>query len=174
MTALPYQATIHIASLEALSRFAQALAPFLGPSDVVTLDGTLGTGKTTFSQRLGQALGLQEPITSPTFVLMHEYRTGPFPVVHADLYRLGPEQAHSLEEELSWVIDSGKALLLVEWATYGDFLAPLTTVSLSIERLESPHDDLLDERALLAEPPRLISLAANRPLPPSLQGNVTF
>ncbi len=51
------------------------LAGLLRPGDTVLLGGDLGAGKTTFVQGLAAALGVGEPVTSPTFVLVHSYRT---------------------------------------------------------------------------------------------------
>lgn len=152
MDTLPYQSRFSISSLKALENFAFQLARFVQPGDGVALDGPLGAGKTTLSQKLTQALGVQEQASSPTFVLMHEYGTGPFPVVHVDLYRLGEERAGSLAEELFSIADEGRSLLLIEWAKYGPFLAEILTVRLCIE----PDSDNPDARH--------IEIAANRPL----------
>jgi len=73
---------------------AQQLADVLPPNTVLALHGDLGAGKTTFVAALGQALGVQEPITSPTFTLMHIYR-GRYQLIHIDAYRLHEESALS-------------------------------------------------------------------------------
>lgn len=67
-------------------RVAQALRP----GDLVVLSGPLGAGKTTFTQGVGEALGVRGRVTSPTFVLAREHRAGPpgVPLVHVDVYRL--------------------------------------------------------------------------------------
>lgn len=152
MDTLSYHTRFSISSLKTLECFAIQLSDFLKPGDTVALDGPLGAGKTTLSQKLTHALGVQEQASSPTFVLMHEYTTGPFPVVHVDLYRLGEERADSLAEELFSIADAGNALLLVEWAKYGQFLSEILTVSIAI-RPDSDHPET-----------RLIEIAANRPL----------
>lgn len=121
-----------VASLAELAGFARALAAALQPGDLVALDGDLGAGKTTLVQHLGQALGLRETIGSPTFVLMNEYHSGPFPVAHVDLYRLGPERSAGFASELYALLDEGRALVLVEWACYGDFLQDDVTVGIRI------------------------------------------
>jgi len=70
-------------------RVARALAKVIRPSDLVVLDGQLGSGKTFLVRALSRALGLPERIrvTSPTFSLVHEIATQPR-ILHADLYRL--------------------------------------------------------------------------------------
>lgn len=69
------------------------LAERLAPGDVVVVTGELGAGKTTFVRGACRALGVSEPVTSPTFTIGHLYH-GRVEVAHLDLYRLG-----SLEDE---------------------------------------------------------------------------
>jgi len=152
MSPLPHQSQHPIASLPELSRLAEALAAALRPGDLVALDGNLGAGKTTLVQQLGQALGLQETVSSPTFVLMNEYLSGPFPVAHVDLYRLGPERSAGFANDLYAILDEGRTLVLVEWASYGEFLQRDVTVSVQIDY------DTDDPTA------RMIRVEANRPL----------
>lgn len=152
MNPLPYQVTLSISSVQALSQLAANLAVDLQPGDVLALDGPLGAGKTTFCQQLGKALGIQEPVASPTFVLIHEYHTGRMPLAHADLYRLGEDKADTLADELISIADEGRAIILVEWACYGSFMAELTTVSIALEY------DANDSNA------RKAVISSNRPL----------
>jgi tRNA threonylcarbamoyladenosine biosynthesis protein TsaE len=155
MATLTYQFCLSISSLKTLERFAVQLVSFLEPGDVVALNGPLGAGKTTLTQKIGQALNIQEPLNSPTFVLMNEYESGLYPLVHLDLYRLGEQNAPSFAEELYAIVEEGRSLVLVEWAKYAPFLDDLLTVSLSIlpgEDTDSPEF-------------RLIEISANRPLP---------
>jgi tRNA threonylcarbamoyladenosine biosynthesis protein TsaE len=93
---------------------ARRLAPELVAGDLLILTGGLGAGKTFFTRALCYALGLDEdePVTSPTFTLAHEYPTTPS-LVHADLYRLGDE-----DEVFELGLDTARAdgsLLVVEW-----------------------------------------------------------
>ncbi len=96
-----------------------ALAPVLLPGDVLSLGGDLGAGKTTFVQGLGTALGVRGRITSPSFMIVHEY-VARYPIIHVDVYRL---------DSFQQVLDLGfeelmepEAVLIVEW---GDAVAPL-------------------------------------------------
>ena len=66
-----------------------ALAGLVGPGDLVVLVGPLGAGKTALTQGIGAALGVREPVTSPTFVIARVHRGGRLPLVHVDAYRLG-------------------------------------------------------------------------------------
>jgi tRNA threonylcarbamoyladenosine biosynthesis protein TsaE len=64
------------------------LAEQLDPDDVVVVSGEVGTGKTTLIRGACRALGIDGPITSPTFTIGHRYAGGRLPVSHLDLYRL--------------------------------------------------------------------------------------
>lgn len=89
------------------------LAERLGPGDVVVVSGEVGVGKTTFIRGACQALGVEGPITSPTFTIGHRYEGGRLPVSHLDLYRLG-----TLEDEDPALLDdylSPGAISFVEW-----------------------------------------------------------
>ena len=91
---------------EALGRASSA--PLL-----ITLTGELGVGKTTLAQAICRGYGVEDDITSPTYALIHEYRSAKSPVFHVDLYRLdSPDQLTNL----GWdEIVSSRALVLVEW-----------------------------------------------------------
>lgn len=92
---------------------ARNLAGRLRPGDVVTLEGDLGAGKTTFTQGVATGLGIKEPIDSPTFTLIKEYHEGRLPLYHMDVYRI-----ESPEEELGWdEYFYGEGVTFVEWAS---------------------------------------------------------
>jgi len=83
------------------------------PGDVIVLVGDLGAGKTTFVQGMGRALGVREPITSPTFVIsrVHEGERG-MRLIHIDAYRIA--SGHELDDlDLDVELESGIAV--VEW-----------------------------------------------------------
>ncbi|GAB3841389.1 tRNA (adenosine(37)-N6)-threonylcarbamoyltransferase complex ATPase subunit type 1 TsaE [Nesterenkonia populi] len=85
--------------LEATESFARALAAQLAPGDLLVLTGGLGAGKTTFTQSLGESLGVEGPVTSPTFVLARVHTSlgeGP-DLVHVDAYRTDAEGLESLD-----------------------------------------------------------------------------
>ena len=92
---------------------ASVVAGLLRPRDTVLLVGGLGAGKTAFVQELCAALGATEPVTSPTFNLVHHHSAGALEVCHVDLYRL--ERTAELDDiGLDDMQDAG-AVLVVEW-----------------------------------------------------------
>ncbi len=98
----------------ATSQLMADLALLIGPGDVITLSGDLGAGKTAAARSLIRYLAGDEEleVPSPTFTLVQGYELPPFPVLHADLYRV--EDVSELEEiGLSPLPDA--TLLLIEW-----------------------------------------------------------
>ena len=116
MSAPPAGAVV-LADGAATAAAGAALAPLLGPGDVILLAGDLGAGKTTLVQAVVAALGSPTPAASPTFALVHEYRIGALavPVWHCDLYRI--DDARELRElGLDELIDDGGGVVLIEWS----------------------------------------------------------
>ncbi|MCB1545834.1 MAG: tRNA (adenosine(37)-N6)-threonylcarbamoyltransferase complex ATPase subunit type 1 TsaE, partial [Rhodoblastus sp.] len=94
---------------------AERIARLVGAGDLVTLSGDLGVGKTAFARALIRSM-TGEPdldVPSPTFTLMQVYEGADFPIVHADLYRIGNPSELT---ELGWDEATESALVLVEWA----------------------------------------------------------
>ena len=93
------------ASAQETEALAAGLAATLRPGDVVLVSGELGAGKTTFVRGACRALGVQVPVTSPTFTIARRYEDGRVPVSHLDLFRLaeglGDEEPELLDEELA-------------------------------------------------------------------------
>lgn len=81
---------------------------------LVLLEGDLGAGKTQITKWIVQALGGQDPVTSPTFGIHHRYQTPAGFVDHVDLYRL--ESAEDLESTGFWDLFNSSDFILVEWA----------------------------------------------------------
>jgi tRNA threonylcarbamoyladenosine biosynthesis protein TsaE len=93
------------------------VAARLRPGDVVVLSGEVGAGKTTLIRGACRALGIEEPVTSPTFTIGQRYGGGRMPVSHLDLYRLG-----SLEGEDPALLDDylgADGVAFVEWPAVG-------------------------------------------------------
>lgn len=127
-----------------------ALSNLLEPGDVVLLAGELGTGKTELAKGIGEGLGVQEPLVSPTFTIAREY-DGRLPLVHADLYRLerGDDGAVLGKEVLDLGLEEcDDGVTVVEW---GDAAAALIGHGDYLEvRLERGDED--DERVITLVP----------------------
>jgi tRNA threonylcarbamoyladenosine biosynthesis protein TsaE len=126
---------LRVSSLEGTRAVAAALAGLTREGDVILLAGDLGSGKTSFAQGFGWALGVTEPITSPTFTLVHSYDTGGATLHHADLYRL--DQLSEVADLALGELAEDHGIVLVEWgdvaeSTFGDHL---------VVRLESVDGD---------------------------------
>lgn len=103
------------AETESLGR---ELASTLVDGDLVLVRGELGAGKTTLVRGAARALGVEDPVTSPTFSIGHRYRTGDLTVSHLDLYRLtglGAEDPDLLADYLG----PGR-IAFVEWPPDGE------------------------------------------------------
>ncbi len=87
------------------------LAGLVRPGDVLVLSGELGCGKTLFTSGLAEGLGVEDRVTSPSFVLVKRY-DGFIPLIHADVYRLG-SMAEFDDLDLDEQLDDG--VLVVEW-----------------------------------------------------------
>ena len=100
---------------------AQAIAKLVRASDMIILIGEMGSGKTTFSQHFAHALGVTEPVTSPTFNLLHNYSGSRLKLHHADLYRL--ERTGELDDLGLTDLQEAGGVMLVEWGdVVGDAL----------------------------------------------------
>jgi len=98
----------------------------------VTLLGDIGAGKTAFCRYLIQYLGTENDVTSPSFVILNEYKTKSLPVYHFDLYRLENQGVQSITDELR-EYSKENILTLVEWAEFGLDELPLEHLTIKIE-----------------------------------------
>ena len=99
---------------------------------VITLVGDLGVGKTVFTKGLARGLGITEPVSSPTFTIVQEYREGRLPLYHFDVYRIG--DLEEMEEIGYEDYFYGDGVCLVEWANVIEELIPEHAVSVVIEK----------------------------------------
>ncbi len=111
------------------------LAGLLWAGDVVLIDGELGAGKTTFVAGLAEGLGVDEPITSPTFILMRTY-PGLLPLTHADVYRL---ETMAEIEDLELTEASAEGVLAVEWGTAIEQWMPANHLVVSLRIEDGEH-----------------------------------
>ncbi|MGM0855184.1 MAG: tRNA (adenosine(37)-N6)-threonylcarbamoyltransferase complex ATPase subunit type 1 TsaE [Bacillota bacterium] len=116
-------------SPEETGQFAEKLAANLNPGAVLTLEGDLGAGKTTFTKGLAKGLGVTKTVNSPTFTIIKEYR-GRLPLYHMDVYRLDD----SFEDLGFDEYFEGEGVTVVEWAHLIQDQLPEELLSLSIYR----------------------------------------
>ncbi|MFN2544209.1 MAG: tRNA (adenosine(37)-N6)-threonylcarbamoyltransferase complex ATPase subunit type 1 TsaE [Actinomycetota bacterium] len=121
---------------QTMQDLAASVASLLGGGDVVVLTGDLGAGKTTFVKGAAPALGVDEPVSSPTFTLVRRYR-GTRPVHHVDVYRLDRIQ-DVLDLGLEDLFDS-EGVTFVEWGDVIEGLLP--DAYLEVELWTRPEDD---------------------------------
>jgi tRNA threonylcarbamoyladenosine biosynthesis protein TsaE len=126
---------IATASAEETEAVAARLAGRLRVGDVVTISGELGTGKTTFVRGAGRALGVTQPVTSPTFTIGHRYE-GHVDVSHLDLFRfsgLSPAEWGDLEPYFE------DAIVFVEWPEAGADALPPARIAVRLEHAGGDH-----------------------------------
>jgi tRNA threonylcarbamoyladenosine biosynthesis protein TsaE len=117
--------------------FARRFAKKLKPGSVISLEGTLGSGKTTFIKGMAVGLGLHDPneVKSPSFVLLHVYPTR-YPLYHFDLYRLETlSELHDIG--LEEFINNPHAISCIEW---GEKAAPFLSPAACYVRLRIIDD----------------------------------
>lgn len=109
---------------------AAAFAAELKSGAVLALHGELGSGKTCFVQGLARALGVRQPVTSPTFTIVNEY-SGRCPLVHIDLYRISdPQELLSIDFE-NYLDTEG--IVVIEWAERAGNWLPGNTMHIYFE-----------------------------------------
>ena len=143
-------------SVDDTRALAAEIAALARPGDLLVLAGDLGTGKTAFAQGFAKGLGVEEPVTSPAFILVRTYE-GRIPMIHMDVYRL--EQMQELVDlGISELLDAG-GVTLVEW---GDAVTPGLPSDFLEVRLEAdgaPDDRVLTIRSVgRSWPPRATAL----------------
>ncbi|SEI13109.1 tRNA threonylcarbamoyladenosine biosynthesis protein TsaE [Halobacillus karajensis] len=118
-------------SVEETQRVAEQLGERLRPGDVLTLEGDLGAGKTTFTKGLGKGLGVKRTINSPTFTIMKEYQ-GRVPFYHMDVYRL-----EDSDEDLGFdEYFDGDGVTVVEWAQFIEEFLPKERLDITIRYMD--------------------------------------
>ncbi len=142
-------------SLAATHAIAATIAGCCRPGDVVVLAGEMGAGKTAFAQGFGKALGVDDPITSPTFTLVQSYATPLGQFHHADVYRL--EQLNEVADLALGELAEFRGIVLVEW---GDVVSAALGEHLEV-RLELVDDS--DASAAADDARRVTITPSGRP-----------
>lgn len=107
--------------------------------EIYTLDGDLGVGKTIFTKGVAAGLGIEEPVSSPTFTIVQIYEEGRMPFYHFDVYRIGdPEEMEEIGYEDYFF---GEGVCMIEWANLIEELLPEHVIRVKIEKdLEKGFD----------------------------------
>jgi len=106
---------------------AKRLALLLKAGDVITLEGDLGAGKTTFTKGLAQGLGIKRTVSSPTFTIVKEY-SGELPLYHMDVYRL-----ENSDEDIGFdEYFHGNGITVIEWAQFIEDYLPKNLLNINI------------------------------------------
>ena len=119
-------------SREETFEYAKALGEKAEPGQVYCLSGDLGVGKTVFAQGFGAGLGINEPMSSPTFTILQEYNEGRLPLYHYDVYRVG--DIDEMEETGFYEYAGGEGVTLIEWAELIEEIIPETAVWITIKK----------------------------------------
>ena len=131
--------------VEQTRSIAGRIAGLVRPGDLILLSGDLGAGKTAFVQGFGRALGVEDPITSPTFTLAQRYE-GTMVVNHLDVYRLGHID-EVLDLALPELLDE-RSVTVIEW---GDAIAgalPADYLEVQLRLGHGPNDRVIALRAV--------------------------
>lgn len=109
---------IQLPDTAATKKLGRQLGELLPAGSNILLEGELGAGKTTLVQGIGEGLGIDEPIVSPTFTLVNEYLEGRLPLYHLDLYRLQPQEIAPLYLATYWEgSEVIPGITAIEWAS---------------------------------------------------------
>jgi tRNA threonylcarbamoyladenosine biosynthesis protein TsaE len=127
-----------------LRHWGRDLGASVHPPLVIALTGELGVGKTTLAQSICQGYGVSEPVTSPTYALVHRYEADKSPVYHVDLYRLDNEAQLT---NIGWDdVIAERALVIVEWPERAGSRMPPDHLHIDLEYAAGDPD----RRVLLA------------------------
>lgn len=124
-------------SPEETRRLGAQLGAVVTAGDVILLNGTLGAGKTHFTQGIAQGLGITGAVRSPTFTLINEHDEGRVPLYHIDLYRTEGNAdlvTIGLEDYFE-----GDGVVVIEWSAKGGAWIPADALQITITPLDDIH-----------------------------------
>ncbi len=121
---------LEIHSLQETIDFANQMASLCQNKQIViTLDGDLGAGKTTWTKSFGKALGVKQVINSPTFTILKSYKQGNGePLHHIDAYRL-----EDIDQDLGFEDCFDEGICVIEWSAFIKDQLPSDRIEITIE-----------------------------------------
>ena len=123
--------TLHIASEKETEKLGEKIGRVAKSGMVVALIGDLGTGKTALTRYIAEGLGVKEGISSPTFTIIKEYRSGRLPLYHFDVYRLGSGD-ELLDTGAEEILD-GDGVCVIEWADIVADVLPSDSLAIRLD-----------------------------------------
>lgn len=134
--------TIKIKNEQETRKFGMKLGAGAKAGDVIALIGDLGTGKTTLTKYIAEGLGITEYITSPTFNIIKEYRSGRLPLFHFDVYRIADvdEMFEIGYEEYFF----GDGVCVIEWADIVEEIIPEDALTIRISMGGSENERIYE------------------------------
>ena len=129
-------------SPEETIEIARNLGSGLAPGSLLTLEGELAAGKTTFTKGIALGLGIEEVVDSPTFAIIKEYG-GEIPLYHIDVYRLDGDS--DIDFVLEY-LDRRDGVCVIEWASMIEQDLPVKRIDVKIERLDGDAREITVKR----------------------------
>ena len=126
---------------EETTKIGQMLGNALEAGDIILLKGEMGTGKTTLTQAIGQALDVQSTVNSPTFIILAKHNKSKIPLYHADLFRL-TEYEHSIELDL--IEDSKDGILVIEWPEIAEEIFPKEKIEIQLSHTSNSNERTIE------------------------------
>jgi len=123
---------VETSCMEDTAKYAYEMAVNAEPGQVYALIGDLGVGKTVFTKGFAEGLGIEEPVSSPTFTILQIYEEGRLPLYHFDVYRI--EEPEEMEEVGFDDYIYGEGVCLIEWANRIEEILPEETIYVVIEK----------------------------------------
>ena len=114
------------------------LAKKLKGTEVISLFGGLGAGKTAFTRGLSEGLGFEDGVSSPTFALVHEYE-GKFPIFHFDMYRVTTYDDLYSTGFFDYI---GNGILVIEWSENIEGVLPNDAIRITIKPLSENEREI--------------------------------
>lgn len=132
-----------INNIEEMQSFAKEFGKSLKGGEVILLNGDLGAGKTTFVRFVLESLGVDEPVSSPSFTIMKNYANKDFKFYHFDMYRIeNIDETYEFGFE-EYIQNSADSVVFIEWAErVEELLTNTKVININFKRLGEEKREL--------------------------------